>query len=123
MVDSVECGTNIEQGQECDLRFIYCSIDIRDAADKESFRRVALTIFRLINWEKIIYVQVMGLKFNGTVTSSPSALSTGTRIDLFCEAGRSQSQSGVTEDCEERQKGINELLEDEPWHRIEVIKL
>src|SRR6218665_1056494 len=60
MVDSVECGTYIEQGQEGDLRFIYCSIDIREEAEKEGLGRVALTKSRLINWEKIIYVQVMG---------------------------------------------------------------
>src|SRR5678816_1807385 len=34
----------------------------------------------------------MGLKLVGSFTSSPSALITGTRIDLFCETGRSPSQ-------------------------------
>ena len=60
MVNSVKCSTYIEQGQKSDLRFIDSPIDIREEADKEGFRREALMESRLINWEEVIYVKIMG---------------------------------------------------------------
>jgi len=53
MVNSVECSTYIEQGQKGDFISMDSLIDIREEANKESFRGVLLTESRLINWQEI----------------------------------------------------------------------
>jgi len=53
MVNSVECSTYIEQGQKGDFRSMDSPIDIREEANKESFRGVLLTESRLVNWQEI----------------------------------------------------------------------
>src|SRR6218665_971259 len=53
MVNSVECSTYIEQGQKGDFRSIDSPKNIREEANKESFRGVSLTESRLINWQEI----------------------------------------------------------------------
>jgi len=54
MVNSVECSTDIEQGQKGDFRSIYSPIDVREEADKQGFSGVAFSESWLISREEVI---------------------------------------------------------------------
>jgi len=74
-------SSHIERGQKGDLRFIYSPIDDREEGDKQGFCGVALTESRMINWQKVIYVQAILRRWTKHKHYSPSPHRT-VRVDV-----------------------------------------